>query len=408
MNFYLTQFLSSSLFFYLVFYQGAGKTTFMNVLAGKATYGDMTGSILINGRPDSVFNYSSLCGFVPQEDTMLRDLTVKENLMFYARIRLPASYSDAQCLTVVEDTMSTLGLTHIQNSQIGDETKRGISGGQRKRVNVAMEMVSSPSVLFLDEPTSGLDSTTSFELLEALKALASKGTNILVVLHQPSYQLFQLFDDVLLLGKGGSTVYLGESAKCLDYFQGSGFECGDRVNPADFFMDVIAGKTSRKNDPKFKATDLFLMWEKNTKSFSFKKLPESNSSNTLESSASTLETEASSVVGLGGIKKRGRITEESLAKVAPAGFLKSLLLFMHRAVLQYKKCSTTFLGDLLLQLVTGFVCGGIYRNFDFQKLPSMNFMLTMVLGLTTGLASLRPFGLEREVFWREASPGSGK
>ena len=210
---------------------GAGKTTFMNVLAGKATYGTMTGQIEINGRLDSVFNYSSLCGFVPQEDTMLRDLTIKENLLFYARIRLPASFTDQQCQSVVNETMSTLGLSHIQNSQIGDETKRGISGGQRKRVNVAMEMVSSPSMLFLDEPTSGLDSTTSFELIEALKALASKGTNILVVLHQPSYQLFQLFDDVLLLGKGGSTVFLGESSKCLEYFRSIGFECGLRVNP---------------------------------------------------------------------------------------------------------------------------------------------------------------------------------
>ena len=333
----------------------------MNVLAGKATYGTMTGKIEINGRPDSVFNYSSLCGFVPQDDTMLRDLTIKENLMFYARIRLPASYSDSQCLTIVKDTMSTLGLTHIQDSEIGDATKRGISGGQLKRVNVAMEMVSSPSVLFLDEPTSGLDSTTSFELVEALKVLASKGTNILVVLHQPSYQLFELFDDCLLLGKGGSTVYLGESAQCLEYFRSIGFECGLRVNPADFFMDVIAGKCSRKNDPKFKGTDLFKMWEKNhdQKSYSCKQL-----SIDLERTDSAEANEPSRIVPLGktvSVEPRARITDEALAKVAPAGFWKSLMLFMHRALIQYRKGKMTFLGDLFLQTTTGFVCGGIYK-----------------------------------------------
>ena len=381
---------------------GAGKTTFMNVLAGKATYGTMTGQIEINGRPDSVLNYSTLVGFVPQEDTMLRDLTVRENLSFYARIRLPASYSNARCETIVDETIGTLGLSHIQHSRIGDETKRGISGGQRKRVNVGMEMVSSPSLLFLDEPTSGLDSTTSYDLLEALHVLAKKGTNILVVLHQPSYQLFQLFDDVLLLGKGGSTVYLGESRGALDYFQGLGFVCGDRMNPADFFMDVIAGKVERTNDEGFQPEDLFDMWVQNQKALKRekKRSQQAIGMGSIYESGSTLDD-------VTVVTSRSRITREHLAVVAPAQFWHSLWLFSKRAVLQYRKGKMTFLGDLVMQFVAGLVIGSLYHNFTFVKLPSMNFMTTMVLGLTTGLATLRPFGLEREVFWREASPGSG-
>jgi ABC-type multidrug transport system ATPase subunit len=150
----------------------------MNVLAGKASYGKTSGSIKINGKEDMVMNYSSLCGFVPQDDTMMRDLTVEENLSFYARMRLPKTTPDATCDEIVADVIETLGLTHVKHEQIGDETTRGISGGQRKRVNVGMEMVSHPSLLFLDEPTSGLDSATSYQLLEALKELAKKGTNI--------------------------------------------------------------------------------------------------------------------------------------------------------------------------------------------------------------------------------------
>ena len=137
---------------------------------------------------------------------MLRELTVRETLKMYAALRLPHAYSRHRCERVVQDVIEVLQLSNISDSIIGDESKRGISGGQRKRVNVGMEMVAMPALLFLDEPTSGLDSTTSFDLLDALGKLASIGVNILAVLHQPSFQLYEKFDTVLLLGKGGRTV----------------------------------------------------------------------------------------------------------------------------------------------------------------------------------------------------------
>ena len=169
---------------------------------------------------------------------------------------------------VTDDVIEILGLEKIQHSVIGDETKRGISGGQRKRVNVGMEMVSDPSVLFLDEPTSGLDSSTSFDLVVALKALGLKGVNVIAVIHSPSWPLYQMFNKVLLLGLGGRTVFLGRTEDALPYFQDRlGFTLPDLMNPADHFLDVISGKCTRKGEDSFDPTQLFTMWRSKGKPF---------------------------------------------------------------------------------------------------------------------------------------------
>ena len=173
-------------------------------------------------------------------------MQVRETLKTYALLRLPDLYFTLDAVErVVQDVIEALQLDHVSDSIIGDEKQRGISGGQRKRVNVGMEMVADPSLLFLDEPTSGLDSTTSFDVVFALKALSKKGCNIVTVLHQPSFPLYKMFTKVLLLGKGGRTVFLGRSEDALRYFTSIGFEMPPLVNPADFFMDVIAGKFKR-------------------------------------------------------------------------------------------------------------------------------------------------------------------
>mmetsp|Transcript_106188 Transcript_106188/g.307302 ORF Transcript_106188/g.307302 Transcript_106188/m.307302 type:complete len:1356 (-) Transcript_106188:519-4586(-) len=228
---------------------GAGKTTFLNTLSGRATYGNPTGVLKVNGKVCDLTGggvldrWGSIVGFVPQEDIMHRELTVNEILRAYAYLRLPRSYSRERMDKVAADVQSILGLDFVQDSPIGDETTRGISGGQRKRVNVGMEMVSDPSVLFLDEPTSGLDSTTSYELVSALHAIARKGCNVITVLHQPSFELYQKFGKVLLLGKGGRTVFLGLHDQAKHFFNGDlHIDMPPNMNPADFFMDCIAAK----------------------------------------------------------------------------------------------------------------------------------------------------------------------
>ncbi|MCD9646333.1 ABC transporter G member 28 [Datura stramonium] len=221
---------------------GAGKTTFLSALTGKAAAGcTTTGSILINGKSDSIQSYKKVIGYVPQDDIVHGNLTVEENLWFSARCRLSADLAKPEKVLVVERVIESLGLQQVRDSLVGTVEKRGISGGQRKRVNVGLEMVIEPSLLILDEPTSGLDSSSSQLLLRALRREALEGVNICMVVHQPSYTLFRMFDDFILLAKGGLTAYHGPVSKVEEYFSGIGINVPDRVNPPDHFIDILEG-----------------------------------------------------------------------------------------------------------------------------------------------------------------------
>ena len=237
---------------------GAGKSTFLSLLSGKNQ--PTGGTLLVNGKQASLNDYQSLVGFVPQEDVMLRELTVQEIITHSANMRLPSDWSKQQKKERVFQVMESLNLLNIKDSIIGDEIRRGVSGGQRKRVNVAMELVADPSLLALDEPTSGLDSTSSQSLTETLHDLAKTGVNVVAVLHQPKYEIFEIFDNVLLLGVGGRTVYLGPAQEMTAYFTRIGFPLPPKTNPADYYMDVVAGLIPCESNPKFVKEDLFDLW----------------------------------------------------------------------------------------------------------------------------------------------------
>lgn len=209
---------------------GSGKTTFLNLMAGKV---DRTeGSVKINGEEGELTHYRKVIGFVPQEDIMLRNLTVEDNVRHSALMRLPVEWSREEKLLHVDETLDSLEISHVRDSIVGDENRRGVSGGQRKRVNIALEMVMRPSLLCLDEPTSGLDSTTSLTVVQSLKDMANSGVNVIAVLHQPKYEIFNLFDKVLLLGKGGFVAYHGERSGLEEYFEKQGFPLPPMTNPA--------------------------------------------------------------------------------------------------------------------------------------------------------------------------------
>ncbi|KAH6565656.1 hypothetical protein BASA62_007159 [Batrachochytrium salamandrivorans] len=243
---------------------GAGKTTFVTLLTGKVAR--TSGHVTVNGVAEELSKYKKLIGYVPQEDIMMRDLTVRDILMHSARMRLPSDWDYAKIKDKVLDIISFLGMSHVAGSIIGDEETRGISGGQRKRVNIGMELVAEPSVLFLDEPTSGLDSSTSFEVCANLKNIARmQGLTVGAVIHSPSPATFRQFDDFMLLGKGGHLVYMGPREDCVKYFQSIGFTCPPDESPSDFFMDVATGKVPSEFSPAFKPRDLFDYWVKSRK-----------------------------------------------------------------------------------------------------------------------------------------------
>jgi ABC-type multidrug transport system ATPase subunit len=224
---------------------GCGKSTFMNVLCGRAHYGIPTGSLRVNGSIAEPERYRNRLGFVPQDDTVREALTVYENILYAAQLRLPRGTHEGRVVGLVHEVIEMLGLQSVRDSVVGSAEQRGISGGQRKRVNIGLELAADPLALFLDEPTSGLDACTAELVLSALRSLARRGRTIVMVLHQPRYTAFKLLDRLILLGVGGRTLFCGEPLKVVPYFASVGYQMRYGENPADFMLDVVSGLVPR-------------------------------------------------------------------------------------------------------------------------------------------------------------------
>ena len=221
---------------------GAGKTALLECLTGH--HPPTKGKIYLNGRSlhQHWDEFRHLMGYVPQEDVMHRDITVYEALYYAAKLRLPRDLPDAQIIETVERVLTRMGLAHIRDSIIGDERVRGISGGQRKRVNIALELLTEPKIIFLDEPTSGLDATSTLEILQILRSLANSGTTIILTIHQPRVEAYRLIDNVILLVTGGRLAYYGPAfPDAPDYFSGffPKYAYKKETNPADYLLDML-------------------------------------------------------------------------------------------------------------------------------------------------------------------------
>lgn len=230
---------------------GAGKTTLLDVLAQRKTDGTIHGEILVDGRPLPV-SFQRSAGYCEQLDVHEPLTTVREALEFSALLRQSRDTPRKEKLAYVDTIIDLLELHDLEHTLIG-KVGAGLSVEQRKRVTIGVELVSKPSILiFLDEPTSGLDGQAAFNTVRFLRKLADVGQAILVTIHQPSASLFAQFDTLLLLAKGGKTVYFGDigdnSATLKDYFGRNGAPCPAEVNPAEHMIDVVSGALSQGKD----------------------------------------------------------------------------------------------------------------------------------------------------------------
>ncbi|KAI8588455.1 hypothetical protein BDZ88DRAFT_194973 [Geranomyces variabilis] len=218
---------------------GAGKTTFLDILAKREKRGAVTGDILVNGKFMSDAEYRSIVGYVDQEDTLMPTLTVYETVLYSALLRLPRSMSTKEKEERVMETLIELDILHIANRRIGTTGERGISGGEKRRVSIACELVTGPSILFLDEPTSGLDAFNAYNVIESLVNLArTYRRTVILTIHQPRSNIFALFDKLVLLAKG-RVVYSGPAQQdCRDCFEQQGFKCPLGFNMADYLIDL--------------------------------------------------------------------------------------------------------------------------------------------------------------------------
>ncbi len=214
---------------------GVGKSTLLGLLNGNIT--PQTGSIEINGYPINHHAVKNLIGFVPQDDLLIEELSVYRNLYYTARLcfdDMPEKEIDSRINTVLSD----LGLSQVKELIVGSPLNKTISGGQRKRLNIALELIREPGVLFLDEPTSGLSSTDSEKVINLLKEQTFKGRLIVVNIHQPSSDIYKLFDRLWLLDKGGYPVYDGNPIEAITYFKSAAFFADAQISTCELCGNV--------------------------------------------------------------------------------------------------------------------------------------------------------------------------
>ncbi|KAM9016320.1 ATP-binding cassette sub-family G member 8 isoform 3-T3 [Ara ararauna] len=247
-----------------------GKTSLLDVITCRDHGGKVTtGQIMINNKPCTPQLVKKCIAHVRQDDRLLPHLTVRETLLFVAKLRLPKFFSDSQRKKRVEDVIAELRLRQCANTRVGNEYLRGVSGGERRRVSIAVQLLWNPGILILDEPTSGLDSFTAHNLVITLSRLARGNRVVLLSLHQPRSDIFQLFDLVLLM-TSGLTVYCGTARDMVQYFTELGYPCPRYSNPADFYVDLtsIDKQTAEKEmESRERANTLANLFLENVKDF---------------------------------------------------------------------------------------------------------------------------------------------
>nr|CAH8848314.1 unnamed protein product [Trichobilharzia regenti] len=234
---------------------GGGKSSLLDVLAGRKDPKFLTGRVLIDGRPQPK-NFKCISGYVVQDDIVMGTLTVRENLSFSAALRMTVRCTTDERNQKVNEIIDELGLNSVADSKVGTELVRGVSGGERKRTSIGMELITEPPVLFLDEPTTGLDAYMAGQVLKTLKALSRRGRTIIFSIHQPKYSIYKLFDSLTLIYRG-QLIYHGPAKKePIRYFGHLGYICENHNNPPDFFMDVIHGECLRQQGSALVSTEI--------------------------------------------------------------------------------------------------------------------------------------------------------
>ncbi|KAL8653372.1 MAG: hypothetical protein Q9226_003875 [Calogaya cf. arnoldii] len=224
---------------------GSGKTSLLNRMADRlhdslSTIYERKGDLKFNNAVPSSEVIRSICSYVCQDDDALFPcLTVRENLQFAAALRLPGHLSTVQKRQRAESVLLKMGLRDCADNLVGDNLVKGISGGEKRRVSIAIQILTDPQILLLDEPTSGLDAFTASSIMTVLRGLAEEGRTLILTIHQARSDLFSHFGNILLLARGGSPVFAGKGVDMLPYFDSLGFHCPTATNPADFALDLI-------------------------------------------------------------------------------------------------------------------------------------------------------------------------
>ncbi|ERN00035.1 ABC transporter G family member 7 isoform X1 [Amborella trichopoda] len=367
---------------------GSGKTTLLNVLAGQLSASPrlrLMGCLHANGRPTC--NASFKIAYVRQEDLFFSQLTVRETLSLAAELQLPALRSPIERERYVDDLLFRLGLVNCADSVVGDAKVRGISGGEKKRLSLACELIASPSVIFADEPTTGLDAFQAERVMETLRQLAQEGHTVLCSIHQPRGSIYAKFDDIVLLSVG-EVVYAGPAQEePLSYFAGFGFHCAEHVNPAEFLADLISvdySSSESVNDSQRRINTLVKEFQRNSAHILY------------ESSLSTMNP---ATIGKKAIIKR------------KGGWWKQFWLLLKRAWMQASRDGPTNKVRSRMSIASALIFGSVFWRIGRSQTSIQDRMgLLQVAAINTAMAALTKtvgvFPKERAIVDRERAKGS--
>ncbi|CAK9181338.1 unnamed protein product [Ilex paraguariensis] len=353
---------------------GAGKTTLLEILAGKISSSRVSGQVLVNSRPINAKHFRRLSGYVSQEDALFQLLTVEETLMYSALLRLRGGRKEAAYRVRV--LMKELGLDHVADSRIGEGSSHGISGGERRRVSIGVELVHDPLVILIDEPTSGLDSASALDVISLLKSMVvHQGKTIVLTIHQPGFRILELFDRLVLLSNG-CVLHNGSMKLLEDRLKLSGHFIPRNINVLEFAIDVtctLVIQTSETLNNRFLIKDH--RYDHDLRIF-----------------------------------QNNEIGEDSLSY--QNSVFKEVLILGQRFCKNILRTKQLFATRIIQALVAGLVLGSIFMNVgnDLGQVALQTqsgffaFSLTFLLSSTT--EGLPIFLQERRIFMRETSRGA--
>jgi len=360
---------------------GAGKSSLLNVLAGRSASAPgihITGHVEVAGKKINPVNFRENIAYVMQEDSLLATATPREALEFSARMRLPSNTSSKTIKGIANRLLRDLGLAECSDVMIGGALIKGISGGQKKRTSVGVELVTDPALLFLDEPTSGLDSFSACAMVKLLKKVSGSNAAVLCTIHQPSSEVFFLFD-ILIFLKDGRVFYQGPVTEVVSYLSQRNFQCPSNYNPSDYIMFVSQSTTNEELEKK----DLFMKLNK----------------------ALVHDTDASGVEDY---------TPDIILTVK-ASFFKQLFWLLHRELLNMSRDKASLIARFGITIFLNVLFGLIFLNAgnkddsnptNFNSHFGALTMVTIASMFGPAQPVMLAFPFERPMFLREFATGT--
>jgi len=371
---------------------GSGKTTLLNAIAGRIKYSkhlNLHGQRYLNG--NAVPGDSHIpAAFIEQEVEFFPHMTVKETLDFRVELKLGKTVSKTDRDELIAELLELLGLTKSANTIVGNSKIRGVSGGERKRLSIACEMIDSPPIIFLDEPTSGLDAYQAVQVVHTMKRLANSGKTVVAVIHQPSQRIFSLFDDLLLLSEGGRQMYFGEVSNVRQHFDAIGYGCSKDEGTAEHILDVVSSTSSLPGEEDNGNKSALQMRLNNISLASAKQVQNLKVSN-------------------GGARdpnevKKLLLRTKALSRPA-SSLLRQFKLLLKRSIQETLRGKGVILVKLIQQVTIGLLYGGIYSlgNDQASIIDRIGLLSLVTIGTANmGVAgTIRSFPKEKEIVMSE-------